>query len=136
MRSLDAERSGAIMDGQCFWKSGNECHWLMEGDSDMAAPQMKPVETLDEILRTVRELQSSQDRLSIRITGVKYNGHEEIMDKSGGELGRLAAQFQLVKATVKAHGWMIVFLMAMIGLQSGIGHAKTIANFFSKALAP
>ena len=95
---------------------------------------------------------SSFDKFTVKLTGSVFNGREEVIDESGGILGRqdkrieeierkLEATAHVLTARLDAHDrWFkaikgtLIAMAALIFLNGGITNAKTIGELVEKII--
>jgi hypothetical protein len=75
---------------------------------------------------------NSFDMFTIRLTGSKFNGAEEIIDESGGLVGRLGARVEILEAGFKAHTRMLLGMGLLIMVNTGIEKASSIGELLDK----
>ena len=78
---------------------------------------------------------NSFDMFTIRLTGSKFNGREEVIDESGGMMGRLEARVCVLEAGFKAHTRMLFGMGALMLTMTGIEKASSIGELLDKLRA-
>ena len=78
---------------------------------------------------------NSFDMFTIRLTGSKFNGREEVIDESGGLLGRLEQRVQVLEVGFKAHTRMLLGMGFLILINTGLEKASSIGEVLEKLKA-
>ena len=82
--------------------------------------------------RRVGTSANSFDMFTIRLTGSKFNGQEEVIDESGGLIGRLEARVSVLESGFKAHTRMLLGMACLILINTGLEKSSHIGEVLEK----
>jgi len=100
-----------------------------------SAEQMSDREIASDTRNRVGTSANSFDKFTIRLVGSIFNGEEEVVDESGGLIGRLAARVEVLEAGFKAHTRMLLGLGILMLAMTSIEKSKSIVEFLEKLKA-
>ena len=75
---------------------------------------------------------NSFDMFTIRLTGSKFNGREEVIDDSGGLIGRLQQRVEVLEVGFKAHTRALLGMGIVILVNTGLEKSASIAELLDK----
>jgi hypothetical protein len=64
--------------------------------------------------------------------GIQFNGEERVIDRSGGEMGRLVSRVNVLESGYKIQMKALIGMGLLMLLNGGITNAKTIWDFLAK----
>ena len=82
--------------------------------------------------RRAGDLANSFDNFTIALIGVRYNGEEKVVDKSGGILGRLETRVKVLEMSGKAMNRALVGMGVLMIMMAGIEKSASIGEFLEK----
>ena len=82
--------------------------------------------------RRAGDLANSFDNFTIALIGVRYNGEDKVVDKSGGILGRLEMRVKVLEINGKAMNRALVGMGVLMVLMAGVEKSANIGEFLEK----